>query len=276
MLQHTRYAGSFNLDAVLAELVAAHGVGGYERVVVSGCSAGGMSCYLHCDRIAATLRAAAPSAAALDVRCICDAGLFIDVPTVTGAGDVMRTRFYDVADKMGARDALSPACVDAEADWRECMFSETSLKYIATPTFAMNSMYNFGMWEMLPPPTNQSFPPDVTAAAADWAECWPSISGLTAATFAKCNATQKAIIAGHLSDFKKAVAPIVDAPWSAHGAWLSACPTMHCQSGFDPTVTIGGVSVGDAAADWYFNRSTVRIVDVNFPGNPTCPGSRPK
>ena len=131
------------------------------------------------------------------------------------------------------------------------------------------------MWEMLPPPTNQSFPPDVTAAAADWAECWPSISGLTAATFATCNATQKAIIAGHLADFKKAVAPIIDALWSAHSAWLSACPTMHCQSGFDPTVTIGGVSVGDGAADWYFNRSPRRIVDVDFP-NPTCPGSCPK
>ena len=63
---------------------------------------------------------------------------------VTGAGDVMKQRFYDLADRMRTKPSLSPACVAAEPDWRECMFSETALKYTATPLFAMNSMYNFG------------------------------------------------------------------------------------------------------------------------------------
>ena len=106
----------YNLDAVMAELVAAHGVGGYERVVLSGCSAGGMSCYLHCDRVAAAFKAAA-APHDIDVRCICDAGMFIDVPTVTGAGNVMRTRFFDLADKMGTKESLNPKCVAAEPDW---------------------------------------------------------------------------------------------------------------------------------------------------------------
>ena len=65
------------------------------------------------------------------------------------------------------------------------MFSETSLKYTATPTFAMNSMYNFGEWEMLPPPSNLSFPPATVTAAADWLECWPSTGGLTAVDAAR-------------------------------------------------------------------------------------------
>ena len=63
--------------------------------------------------------------AGIDVRCICDAGVFMDVPTVTGAGNVMRTRFYDVADRMETKASLNPACVAKETDWRECMFSET-------------------------------------------------------------------------------------------------------------------------------------------------------
>jgi len=274
LLQLTRYAGSFNLDAVLAELVSAHGVGGYERVVLSGCSAGGMSCYLHCDRVAAALKqAAAPHGGVLDVKCICDAGLFIDVPTVTGAGDVMRARFYDVADKMGARDALGPACVDAEADWRECMFSETSLKYTSTPTFAMNSMYNFGEWEMLPPPSNLSFPPATVTAAADWLECWPSTGGLTADTYAQCNSTQRVIIAAHLADFKAAAAPAAAPadPSSPHGAWLSSCPSMHCQSGYDRSVLVQGLTVGEAAERWYFNGTETRLVDAAFPQNKLCP-----
>ena len=153
------------------------------------------------------------------------------------------------------------------------MFSETSLKYTATPTFAMNSMYNFGEWEMLPPPTNQSFPPDTVAAAADWLECWPSTGGLTADTYAKCNSPQKAIIASHLADFKAAAAPAAAPadPSSPHGAWLSSCPSMHCQSGYDRGIRVQGLTVGDAAEQWYFNGTKMRLVDVDFPLNKLCP-----
>ena len=105
--------------------MAVHKVGAYKQVVLSGCSAGGMACFLHCDYVSAWFARVNSS---IDVRCICDAGAFIDVPTITGAGDVMKTRFYDLADRMQTRASLSPACVQAEPDWRECMFSETTLK----------------------------------------------------------------------------------------------------------------------------------------------------
>eukprot|EP01043_Picozoa_sp_COSAG02_P001150 COSAG02_NODE_23_length_52893_cov_58.101868_30_plen_291_part_00 len=135
------YAGKYNLDAVMGDLVASHGVGSFQNVILSGCSAGGMACFIHCDYVANWFK---DLNASIDVRCICDAGLFIDVPTVTGAGNVMRERFYDLADKMQTKPSLNPACVKGESDWRECMFSETALKYTKTPLFSMNSMYNFG------------------------------------------------------------------------------------------------------------------------------------
>ena len=295
------YAGKFNLDAVLGDLVASHGVGVFQRVILSGCSAGGMACFIHCDYVANWFK---DVNASIDVRCICDAGLFIDVPTVTGAGDVMRERFYDLADKMQTKPSLNPACVNGEPDWRECMFSETALKYTKTPLFTMNSMYNFGevrsavwpssvllliscsanlcsvcvfgpfttQWEMLAPMTSQSFPPDTTAPPADWASCWPSTGGLTAASYKTCNSTQKTIIAAHLKTFEAKLAPVMN-PTSRHGSWLSACPSMHCQTGFAPGVLVHGLSVGDAAARWYFNRSTVKLMDGPFPSNPTCPKS---
>ena len=77
------------------------------------------------------------------------------------------------ANKMETKASLNPTCVAAEPDWRECMFSETALKYTKTPLFTMNSMYNFGEWEMLAPTTAQDFPPDTTAPPDDWAACWP-------------------------------------------------------------------------------------------------------
>lgn len=261
------YAGKYNLDAVLGDLVASHGAGSVRRVILSGCSAGGMACFIHCDYVADWFKQVNAS---IDVRCICDAGLFIDVPTVTGAGDVMRERFFDLADKMQTKPSLNAACVKVESNWRECMFSETALKYTKTPLFTMNSMYNFGEWEMLAPITKQSFPPDTTAPPSDWAACWPGTGGLTAASFRQCNSTQKEIIAAHLKTFEAALAPVMD-PASPHGGWLSACPSMHCQTGFAPDVRINGTNVGDAAGRWYFEHSTEKHMDGPFPSNPTCP-----
>jgi hypothetical protein len=91
---------------------------------------------------------------------------------------------------------------------------------------------------MLAPRTAQSFPPDTTAPPADWAACWPGTGGLTERSYARCNATQRGLIAAHLAAFKRALAPAT-AAGSPHGAWLSACPGMHCQTGFDPAVLVG-------------------------------------
>ena len=46
-----------------------------------------MACYLHCDKVAQFLVPFNVS-----VKCICDAGFFLDVNTVTGAGNVMEHR----------------------------------------------------------------------------------------------------------------------------------------------------------------------------------------
>ena len=45
-----------------------------------------------------------------------------------------------------------------QADWRRCLFSQFAMKYTTTPTFAINSLYNFGYWEMNPGP--------------EWSQCW--------------------------------------------------------------------------------------------------------
>ena len=73
----------------------------------------------------------------------------------------LQTRYHDIAEVMESKPGLAPDCTAAEADWRQCMFSQYSLKYHKTPTFVINSLYNFGEWAMLnpggPPGT---FPPD--------------------------------------------------------------------------------------------------------------------
>ena len=267
------YAGKWNLDATLDELVKTQHVERYLRIVVSGCSAGGMACAIHCDYIHDYFDKA--SKGTTDVRCICDAGVFMDVPTVTGAGNVMKTRFYDVADKMATKASLNPTCIAKEADWRECMFSETALKHTATPYFVINSQYNFGEWEMLAPPTSQSFPPDTTASPADWQNCYPSLGKLTPQLWETgCNATQKSLILNRVEKFMNVMSSAWGAATPQNGAWLNNCPSMHCQTGFDDTIMVSGMNVREAVSAWYFDKKIVKAVDGPFPSNPTCPSVR--
>jgi hypothetical protein len=312
------YAGKFNLDAVLAELSSTHALSKYNEIILSGCSAGGMACYIHCDSVAKYFSTFSPP---VPVKCVCDAGVFLDVPTVTGQGNVMRKRFFDVADRMHSKPGLPAACVAAaekkqqemraareEAagtgasnsagavvatgsmastssfvssspvdDWRLCIFSEVAMRYTQTPLFSINSQYNFGEWEILAPTWM-----DTTAPPPDWAECWPRTGGLTVSSFAKCNATQKAIIANQRVAFLDATAAVWNVSGSGaggagdsdsgngNGAFLDSCPSQHCQSGWNG-VSINGSSIKQAVSRWYFNGSVERHVDGPFLTNPTCP-----
>lgn len=254
------YRGKYNLDAVLDTLVAEQGFSGYKEVILSGCSAGGMACYLHCDYVAGYF-----AKWGIPVKCVCDAGAFLDIDTVTGAGNVMRKRYFDMAAFMESKPGLPTRCTAAEADWRECAFSQSALKYAETPVFAINSQYNFGEWAMLASSWN-----DTGTAPADWQNCWPKNGGLTPQTYANCNATQKEIIAHWRTTFLQALAPATDAK-SPHGAYLDSCPTHHCQTsaGWN-SVLVDNTTMADSVARWYFKGSVEKHVDAPFPGNPTC------
>lgn len=118
------YRGHYNLIAQLDDMVATKSLDTYKEIILSGCSAGGMACYAKCDFVAGYF---AKIGGGIPVKCICDAGLFLDVETVTGAGNVMQTRYHDIADVMESKPGLSPVCVAAESDWRQCIFSQYSL-----------------------------------------------------------------------------------------------------------------------------------------------------
>lgn len=75
------YRGHYNLIAQLDNMVETKSVNRFSEIILSGCSAGGMACYLKCDFVAQYF-----AKYSVHVKCICDAGMFLDVPTVTGAG----------------------------------------------------------------------------------------------------------------------------------------------------------------------------------------------
>ena len=52
-----------------------------------------------------------------------------------------------------------------------------------TPTFVINSLYNFGEWAMLAPQYNGSFPPDSGTPPPDWQQCYPGNGALTPTSY---------------------------------------------------------------------------------------------
>ena len=205
----------------------------------------------------------------IPTKCICDAGMFLDVETVTGGGNVMQARYHDIAENMESKPGLPAACVAAEKEnWKQCIFSQHAFTYSTTPTFVINSLYNFGAWALLA--TNFS---DGSGPPPDWAKCWPSTGRMTPDTYKTCNATQVEIIQGFRKAFIAAAAPAVD-PSTKHGIYADSCPNQHCQTSTGwSMVHVNGTTMADAAARWYFHGSVEKHVDSPFMDpvlNPTC------
>lgn len=259
------YRGFNNMHAILDDLSDKHDLANAKEVIVSGCSAGGQSCYIHCDTISKLL-------SPVPVRCVCDAGVFPNYENVVAKSNFMNTRFYDVVDNMHALSGLNPRCTSTEKDPRDCFFSNVAVQYTETPLFSLNSDYNFMVFvELSSTPWNYTVP-------ESWQACTPYIGKITPDTYKICNSTQKEVIQGYRNRFVKDMGAAVLPPKSSHGSFWVSCPTHHCQTGSDALWTNTKIkdsrgtelSINDAVATWYFNHSSVKLVDSPFPSNPTC------
>ena len=149
------------LAAVQQELLAQRGMGAASMVVVGGCSAGGMAVYLHCDRWAAAIAAANPAA---KVRCLADSGWFPVVPAAGFPSTWFNGVWQGGYTQMNATAALSPACLaeHAGADAWLCNMPEVAARYIKTPLFAFQSVYDsfqiFNMERCIPMPPDPASP----------------------------------------------------------------------------------------------------------------------
>jgi len=120
-----------------------------------------MAVYLHCDAWAGAVAAVNP---ATKVRCLADSGWF---PLVPPAG-FPSTWFNGVWEggfaTMNATAALSPACLAEHAGGNEwlCNMPEVAARYIKTPLFAFQSVYDsfqiFNMERCIPMPPDPASP----------------------------------------------------------------------------------------------------------------------
>ncbi len=131
------YRGRRLLDMLLDELLSTHGMQHADTVVYSGCSAGGLTTYLHADYVAARVHAESPDTAVL---AIAEAMFSLDHDSFAGQ-PVFPERMqwgYAAWDSSPSIDADCLAHYGEAEGWN-CMFGENAARFVQTPTFIVNS-----------------------------------------------------------------------------------------------------------------------------------------
>jgi hypothetical protein len=142
------FRGIVNLDASLEALIAKEGLGSpaVKQLVVTGGSAGGLSTFLHLDRIASRMAVANPTARVVG-NPVC--GFFLDHGNdgYQPANTTYPLRMQYIFNMQNASGSLSPACQQALApDAWKCIMAPHAAPFVNTPWFAFQS--RFDLWQV--------------------------------------------------------------------------------------------------------------------------------
>ncbi|KAK7386835.1 hypothetical protein VNO78_27173 [Psophocarpus tetragonolobus] len=243
------FRGARIFSAVMEELLA-KGMKKAENAILSGCSAGGLTTILHCDRFKDLL----PSGA--NVGCVPDAGYFINAKDVSG-GHFIQEFYSGVVSTHGSEKNLPTSCSSKQR--RElCFFPEYVSSYISTPIFIVNAAYD--SWQI------QNI---LVPGSADPSDSWK----LCKLDITKCSSDQLSKMQGFKSEFEKAVSVIGISP--SKGLFIDSC-YAHCQTESQETwfqthsPQLANTTIAKAVGDWFYGRTPFHHIDCDYPCNPTC------
>ncbi|KAG6507279.1 hypothetical protein ZIOFF_032621 [Zingiber officinale] len=220
------------------------------QALLSGCSAGGLATILHCDEF----RELFPGYTR--VKCLADAGMFLDVADVAG-GETMRSYFRSVVKLQGVWRNLPRTCT-ARMDAISCFFPENIVSNIQTPLFVLNAAYD--VWQL-----QQSLAPKTADPNGYWRECKMN--------HANCNGYQMQFLQGFRNRMINAVRDFSGS--GKNGLFLNSC-FAHCQSERQDTwyasnsPLLGHKRIATDVGDWFFERGQVIAVDCSYPCDNTC------
>jgi hypothetical protein len=236
--------------AMIDDLLA-KGMDKAEKALLSGCSAGGLATYLHCDNFRELL----PSTAT--VKCHADAGFFLDVKDIAGMYYI-RSFYKSTVTLQGVAKNLPKACISSQSDPAQCFFPQYVLPYIQMPIFILNAAYDTWQIENIFTPGDDP--------NGHWYDCTKNP--------VNCTSSQLEILQGYrmemlneLETFKRS---------KTGGMFINSC-FLHCQSEIQDTwfasnsPMMNNKTIAQAVGDWYFERSTVKEVDCPYPCDKTCP-----
>jgi hypothetical protein len=244
------FKGRKILDALLEDLVKNRNLAQVQDVIITGCSAGGLTVFHHCDRIAEFLHQHAPR---VKVRCHPDAGFFVDQSSILGPTsnpNVIRELYSRAVQFQNSSEGLNSKCLENNpVSPTECFFPEVTLPYIETPCFILNSAYD--SWSIQHIWMTEDG--DGITEDPQWKDCVRDLS--------KCDTDALQ----HLQVFYKKTLDSLEAAEDAskkHGFWVNSC-FRHCQGGNLYRMR-DGKTWYDHLVDWYEEKSFPKISDGIF------------
>ncbi|XP_023552008.1 pectin acetylesterase 9 [Cucurbita pepo subsp. pepo] len=238
-------------ESIILELLP-KGLGTARKALLSGCSAGGLATFLHCENFSKYLPRNA------SVKCLSDAGFFLDLRDI-GLNHTMRNFYRDLVALQGMQQNLNEDCTAASYFPELCIFPQYSLKYITTPFFVLNSAYDvFQFHHGLVPPSAD--------LRGHWNHCKLNP--------AECSEQQIQVLQGLRISMLSALRLFYEYS-SRGGMFINSC-FAHCQSESQDTwfgedsPTIDDKTIAEAVGDWYFSRRNTKEIDCAYPCDSTC------
>ncbi|KAI6695467.1 hypothetical protein NL676_023177 [Syzygium grande] len=221
-----------------------------KQALLSGCSAGGLASILHCDEF----RDLFPGTT--KVKCLSDAGMFLDAADVSG-GHTLRNMYSGVVNLQGVKPNLPRVCTN-HLDPTSCFFPQNLITSIKTPLFLLNAAYD--AWQL-----QASLAPPSADPHGYWRQC--------TLNNAKCSQSQVQFLQGFRNRMLNVIRQFASS--RQNGLFINSC-FAHCQSErqdtwfADDSPTIGNKAIALAVGDWYFDRAAIKAIDCAYPCDKTC------
>ncbi|KAK4282638.1 hypothetical protein QN277_013992 [Acacia crassicarpa] len=235
--------------AAMEELMS-KGMQNADQALLSGCSAGGLATIIHCDGFKSLF----PNST--QVKCLSDAGFFLDAADVSG-GRTMRNLFAGVVQLQEVQKNLPESCL-SQFDPTSCFFPQNLVNHVETPLFLLNAAYD--SWQV-----QASLIPASADPYGSWNDC--------KSNHANCNSSQIQFLQDFRAQMLNALQDFSTEPQA--GMFINSC-FSHCQSerqelwftDYSPLLT--GKPVAIAVGDWYFDRDSFKAIDCAYPCDNTC------
>ncbi|XP_030460342.1 pectin acetylesterase 6 [Syzygium oleosum] len=235
--------------AAIDELMS-KGMKNADQALLSGCSAGGLASILHCDEFANFFPKTTK------VKCLSDAGMFLDAVDVSG-GRALRNMFNGVVTLQDVKENLPSTCT-SHLDPTSCFFPQNLVANIKTPMFLLNAAYD--VWQV-----HESLAPRSADPNGTWTDCKMN--------HARCNSSQIQFLQDFRNQMLKAINTFSRS--DQNGLFINSC-FAHCQSERQDTwfasdsPLIRNKGVAESVGDWFFDRATVKAIDCAYPCDKTC------
>ncbi|XP_020274330.1 pectin acetylesterase 5-like isoform X2 [Asparagus officinalis] len=190
-------------EAIIDELLS-EGLGKSKQAFLTGCSAGGLATFIHCDNF----RALMPKGA--NVKCLADAGFFLDEKDISGKR-TMQSFYNEVVRLQDVGRNLPNECTKRTKP-SQCFFPRELIKTIKTPFFIVNPGYDF--WQI-----QHILVPKASDPELHWLRCKKNIH--------HCDSNQIYVLQGYRTSMLDALSEFQHKKDA--GMFINSC-YMHCQT----------------------------------------------